>query len=47
MIQDFVSAVADGRPARADGALGLDVIHVIYAAYLAAEQGRRITLAAA
>ena len=45
MIQDFVDAVAEGRPAAADGALGLDVIHVVYAAYLAAEQGRRVELA--
>ncbi len=44
MIQDFVSAVAEGRAARSDGALGMDVIHVIYAAYLAAEQGRRVVL---
>ena len=44
MIQDFVSAIAEGRPARADGALGLDVIHVIYAAYVAAEEGRRVVL---
>jgi len=46
MVQDFVSAVAEGRPAVADGALGLDVIHVVYAAYLAAEQGRRVDIAA-
>jgi predicted dehydrogenase len=45
MIQDFVSAVAEGRPPGADGTLGRDVIHVVYAAYLAAEQGRRIELA--
>jgi predicted dehydrogenase len=45
MIQDFVGAVAEDRPAAADGALGLDVIHVVYAAYLAAEQGRRVVLA--
>jgi predicted dehydrogenase len=44
MVQDFVSAVAESRPALADGALGLDVIHVVYAAYLAAEQGRRVEL---
>ncbi|HEY3060237.1 MAG TPA: Gfo/Idh/MocA family oxidoreductase [Chloroflexota bacterium] len=44
MIQDFVGAIAEGRPARSDGALGLDVIHVIYAAYVAAEEGRRVTV---
>jgi predicted dehydrogenase len=45
MIQDFVAAIAEGRPAVADGALGLDVVHVVYAAYLAAETGRRVELA--
>ena len=44
MCQDFVAAVAEKRPARADGRLGLDVTRVIYAAYLSAEQGRRIAL---
>jgi predicted dehydrogenase len=45
MIQDFVAAVAEGRPALADGQLGRDVINVVYAAYVAAEQGRRVDLA--
>ncbi len=44
MCQEFVAAVAEGRPARADGRLGLAVTRVIYAAYLAAEQGRRVDL---
>ena len=41
---DFVQAVRDGRPPRSDGELGRDVLHVIYAAYLSAEQGRRVSL---
>ena len=44
MCQEFVTAVAERRPARADGRLGLDVTRVVYAAYLAAVQGRRVTL---
>jgi predicted dehydrogenase len=44
MIQDFVSALAEGRAPLADGALGLDVIRVVYAAYVAAEEGRRVDL---
>lgn len=44
MCQDFVAAVAEGRPALSDGRLGLEVTKVVYAAYLAAEQERRILL---
>jgi predicted dehydrogenase len=44
MVQDFVNAVAEQRPPQSDGALGLDVIRVVYAAYVAAEEGRRVTL---
>jgi predicted dehydrogenase len=44
MVQDFVASVAEGRPPLADGALGRDVIRVVYAAYVAAEQGRRVEL---
>src|SRR5918911_1888973 len=44
MVQDFVASVAEGRPPRSDGALGLDVIRVVYAAYVAAEEGRRVDL---
>jgi len=44
--QDFVAAVADGRPSLADGSLGRDVVQVVYAAYLSAEKGRRVTLPA-
>ncbi|MDE3076813.1 MAG: gfo/Idh/MocA family oxidoreductase, partial [Chloroflexota bacterium] len=42
--QDFVSAVAEGRPSVSDGRLGRDVVEVIYAAYLSAEEGRRVNL---
>lgn len=45
MCQDFVAAVAENRPAVATGELGREVLHVIYAAYLAAASGQRIELA--
>jgi predicted dehydrogenase len=44
MCQDFVEAVAGGRPARADGLLGLEVVRLVYAAYLAAATGERVAL---
>ena len=43
-IQDFVSAVAHDRPPLSDAALGRAVVQAIYAAYLAAEEGRRVEL---
>lgn len=45
-IQDFVEAVAEDRLPLADGELGRNVVEVIYAAYVAAEEGRRIDLPA-
>jgi predicted dehydrogenase len=44
-MQDFVEAVYYDRAPISDGKLGLDVVQVIYAAYLSAEQGKRIELA--
>jgi len=44
MCQDFVEAVAEGRPAKSDGVLGLEVTRVIYAAYCAAAEGRRVEI---
>lgn len=44
MCQDFVAAVAENRPARSDGRLGLEVTRLVYAAYLAAATGRRVNL---
>jgi predicted dehydrogenase len=44
MCQDFVAAVAENRPARADGNLGLEVIRVVYAAYVAAAIGQRVEI---
>jgi predicted dehydrogenase len=41
-MQDFVAAVAHHRPPLSDGALGRAVVEAIYAAYLSAEQGRRV-----
>ena len=43
-LQDFAEAVADGRPPKADGHLGRDVLEVIYSAYVSVEEGRRVTL---
>lgn len=44
MCQDFVEAVAEGRPTRLDGQVGLEVPRVIYAACLSTEQGWRVML---
>jgi len=46
MIQDFVASVAEGRPPQSPGELGRDVIRLVYAAYVSAAEGRRVTLAA-
>ena len=46
-IQDFVAAVAEDRPPLSDGALGRAVVEAIYAAYLSAEEGRRVTVPSA
>ncbi|MEO8396908.1 MAG: gfo/Idh/MocA family oxidoreductase, partial [Chloroflexota bacterium] len=44
MIQDFVSSLAENRPAKSDGRLGRAVIEVVYAAYLAAASGQRVAI---
>ncbi len=44
MIQDFVEAIAAGRAPLSDGELGRRVVEVVYAAYAAAEEGRRVEL---
>lgn len=44
MCQAFVRDVALDRAPLSDGALGLDVLEVIYAAYVSAAQGRRVAL---
>jgi predicted dehydrogenase len=46
MCQDFVAAVAEGRPPKSQGQLGLDVLRVIYSAYQSAATGQRVTLGA-
>ncbi len=43
-IQDFAEAVVHDRPPRADARLGRDVVAVVYGAYVAAEEGRRVDL---
>ena len=44
MCQSFVDSVAEGRPPVTDGRLGLEVVKVIYSAYLSAQEGRRVDL---
>jgi len=44
MCQDFVESVAEARPPRSGGRLGLAATRVIYAAYLAAARGERVAL---
>jgi predicted dehydrogenase len=44
MCQAFADALRSDAPAEADGELGLDVTRVVYAAYLSAEEGRRVEL---
>ena len=43
-IQDFVECVAHGRDPLSDGALARDVTAVVYGAYQAAAEGRRVDL---
>jgi predicted dehydrogenase len=43
-MQDFAEAVVYDRPPRADACLGRDVVVVVYGAYIAAEEGRRVDL---
>lgn len=45
MCRDFALAVAEGRAPLASGDLGAEVTRVVYAAYVAADEGRRIVLA--
>jgi predicted dehydrogenase len=46
-MQDFMESVALGREPLSSGALARDVIAVIYAAYLSAAEGRRVSLGGA
>jgi len=43
-IEDFVSAIREGREPRSGIDLAVDCVNVIYAAYESAETGRRVTL---
>jgi predicted dehydrogenase len=43
-IQDFAEAAVTGRAPASDAALGRDVVAVVYGAYLAAAEGRRVDL---
>lgn len=44
MCEDFLYSLAEDRPPISDGELGAEVVRVIYAAYLAAAEGRRVAL---
>jgi predicted dehydrogenase len=43
-LQDFAEAVAYDRAPKSDGRLGRDVVEVVYAAYMSADEGRRVDL---
>jgi predicted dehydrogenase len=43
-LQDFAEAISARRPPKSDGRLGRDVLEVVYAAYVSAEEGRRVDL---
>ena len=44
MCQAFAAALLSGEPTESDGKLGLEVVRVLYAAYVAAAEGRRFDL---
>jgi predicted dehydrogenase len=44
-LEDFVSAIREGRAPLSGAALARDVVEVIYAGYLSAATGRRVELA--
>jgi len=44
MLQSFADALAGGEAVAGDGALGTDVTRVLYAAYVSAAEGGRVTL---
>jgi predicted dehydrogenase len=44
-LEDFVSAIATGRPPLSGATLARDVVEVIYAGYVSAATGRRVDLA--
>jgi predicted dehydrogenase len=43
-MQDFAEAIVHGRAPRSDAVLGRDVVAVVYGAYVAAAEGRRVDL---
>ena len=43
-VQDFAEAIIAGRAPHSDARLGRDVLVVVYGAYVAAEEGRRVDL---
>jgi predicted dehydrogenase len=45
MCQAFVDSAVKGKSAESDGTLGMEVVRVIYSAYLSAAEGKRVDLA--
>jgi predicted dehydrogenase len=43
-VQDFAEAITARRSPKSDGRLGRDVLEVVYAAYVSAEEGRKVEL---
>lgn len=43
-LRDFIGAIANGRAPRSDLMLAMDVLLVVYAGYLSAERGGRVTI---
>ncbi len=44
-LRDFLGAIREGRAPKSDLMLAMDVMEIVYAAYLSAESGSRVTLA--
>jgi predicted dehydrogenase len=44
-MDDFVAAIAEGRPPLSGAELAFDTLDVVYAGYVSAEEGRRVMLA--
>lgn len=43
-MEDFVAAIAEGRPPLSGARLAIDTLDVVYAGYVSAEEGRRVSL---
>jgi predicted dehydrogenase len=45
LVQTVAERLVGGPPVEADGELGLEVVRVVYAAYVSAAEGRRVAIA--